>query len=111
MKRLATLLATAAFSTSPLFAANDHGAHHPATAQPEASGVPLSEGEIRKVDKENGKVTINHGPIANLDMPPMTMVFRVKDPALLDRVKAGDAIRFKAEKLDGSYTLVELQPK
>ena len=69
----------------------------------------MSQGEVRKVDKGAGKVTIKHGPLANLDMPPMTMVFRVKDPAMLDQVKQGDAIRFKAEKVDGNYTVTELE--
>lgn len=64
-----------------------------------------SEGEVRKVDKAAGKVTLKHGEIKNLDMPPMTMVFTAKDPALLDKVKAGDKVRFHAEK-DGTQFLV-----
>ena len=61
----------------------------------------LSEGEVRKVDKSSGKITLRHGDIRNLDMPPMTMVFAVPDKALLDKVKAGDKVRFAADK-DGS---------
>jgi Cu(I)/Ag(I) efflux system periplasmic protein CusF len=70
---------------------------------------PMAEGEIKKVDKESGKVTIKHGEIKNLDMPPMTMVFRVKDAAMLDKVKAGDKINFSAEKLNGNYTVTEVE--
>lgn len=58
----------------------------------------LTEGEVRKVDKANGKITLKHGEIRNLDMPPMTMVFGVKDKALLDRVKKGDKVKFAADK-------------
>jgi len=70
----------------------------------------FARGEVRKVDKAGGKVTIKHGPLPSVDMPPMTMAFRVKDPAMLDNVKQGDAIRFKVQKIDGSYTVTELKP-
>ena len=76
---------------------------------PKAPVATYAEGEVRKVDKEAGKITLRHGPIANLDMPAMSMVFRVADPALLDRVKEGDKVRFKAEKVQGAYTLTEIQ--
>lgn len=69
----------------------------------------MTEGEIKKVDKETGKVTIKHGEIKNLDMPPMTMVFRMKDAAMLDKVKAGDKINFSAEKVNGNYTVTEIE--
>ena len=70
----------------------------------------MSQGEVRKVDKDAQKITIKHGPISNLDMPPMTMVFRVKDPALLDKVKAGDRIRFAADRIEGAYTVTRMEP-
>lgn len=76
------------------------------TAKAEA---PMSEGEVKKIDGEAGKISIKHGPLLNLDMPAMTMVFRVKDPMWLDRVKAGDKIRFVAEKIDGAYTVTKLE--
>jgi Cu/Ag efflux protein CusF len=71
--------------------------------------APLSDGEVRKVDKAANKVTLRHGPIPNLDMPPMTMVFGVKDPALLDQVKAGDRVKFAAEKHGSDYTVTTLE--
>ena len=80
------------------------------SATAEASGAPFSDGEVRKVDKDAKKITIKHGPIANLDMPPMTMVFQVKDPALLEKVKAGDKIRFRAQKAGGAYTATHIEP-
>jgi Cu/Ag efflux protein CusF len=70
----------------------------------------MSTGEVRKVDKSAGKVTIKHGPLDNLGMPAMTMVFRVKDPALLDQMKAGDRINFIAEKLNGAITVIKAEP-
>jgi len=70
----------------------------------------LSEGEVRKVDKANGKVTLKHGEIRNLDMPPMTMVFTVTDKALLDKVKAGDKVRFAADKdATGQYIVIAIE--
>ena len=67
-------------------------------------------GEVRKVDKEQQKITLKHGEIKNLGMPGMTMVFQVKDPAMLDKVKAGDKVVFAAEKADGAYVVTELEP-
>lgn len=67
------------------------------------------EGEIRKIDKSAAKITIKHGPMAKLDMPAMTMVFQVKDKALLDVVKAGDKVRFDAERSGGAYIVTEIE--
>lgn len=75
------------------------------------AALPPTEGEVRKVDKEAGKVTLKHGEIKNLDMPGMTMVFQVKDRALLDKVKAGDQVSFTADKLDGAYTVLSIEPR
>jgi len=77
-----------------------HDSHHPAA---------LSDGEVRKVDKDAKKITIKHGPLGNLDMPAMTMVFQVKDPAMLDQVKAGDKVKFQAEKVKGAYTVTQIE--
>lgn len=79
-------------------------------ALPDQSGVPLPqvEGEIRKVDAAAGKLTVRHGPIENLNMAAMTMVFRVKDPAMLAQVQTGDKVRFTAERLDGLLTITSL---
>jgi Cu/Ag efflux protein CusF len=74
------------------------------------AAAPLAEGEVRRIDKEANKLTIRHGPLANLDMPPMTMVFQVKDPALLQGLKPGDKIRFQADKVGGAYTVTHIEP-
>ena len=81
----------------------------PAAATSHRSALAgYTDGEVRKVDKAGGKVTLKHGPIANLEMPPMTMVFRVKEPKQLAAIKEGDKVRFKAEKVQGIYTVSEL---
>ena len=70
----------------------------------------LADGEVRKVDKEAQKITIRHGPIPSLDMPSaMTMVYRVKDPAMLERVKPGDKVKFQAEKIGGAFTVTKIE--
>ena len=81
----------------------------PAAAGGMAMG-DMADGEIRKVDMDNKKITIKHGEIKNLDMPGMTMVFQVKDPAMLSAVKTGDKVRFKAEKSGGAIVVTEIQP-
>jgi Cu(I)/Ag(I) efflux system protein CusF len=71
----------------------------------------LADGEVRKVDKSAKKLTIRHGPMPQLDMPqPMTMVYQVKDPAMLDQVKAGDKVKFSAEKIGGAFTVTKIEP-
>ena len=70
----------------------------------------MAEGEVRRVDPAAKKVTIRHGPLPKLDMPAMTMVFQVSDPALLEQVKPGDRIRFDAEKVDGNYRVTKIEP-
>jgi Cu/Ag efflux protein CusF len=65
---------------------------------------------VRKVDKAQGKVTLKHGPIAHLDMPAMTMVFKVSDPRLLDGLNQGDKVRFTAENVKGAVTVTAIQP-
>ncbi|VTY36566.1 Cation efflux system protein CusF [Xylophilus ampelinus] len=74
-----------------------------------AAASELTEGEVRKVDKDNKKLTIKHGPLKNLDMPGMTMVFGVKDDAMLDKVETGAKVRFQAEKIDGKIVVTKIE--
>ena len=77
-----------------------------------ASATPdWSDGEVRKVDKETSKITLRHGEIKHLDMPPMTMVFVVKDKSLLDPVKPGDKVRFVAIHENSQMIVTDLQPR
>ena len=80
-------------------------ADRPATVQARAD---LTAGEVRKVNKENGTVTLRHERIVNLNMPPMTMVFRVPDKGLLDALRPGDKILFRAEEKNGALTLTAI---
>lgn len=82
----------------------------PATVTAGASAqAELAEGEVRKVYSDNRKITLKHGEIKNLDMPPMTMTFNVKDAALLAKLQVGDRVRFRAEKDQGSYWLTAIE--
>ena len=102
------LLASLALA-APAFAqpkAEDHSAHGPAAA---SAAAEMSEGEVRKVDAGALKVTLKHGEIKSLDMPPMTMVFSVKDKSLLDKLKVGDKVRFKAVNESGKLTVTEVR--
>jgi len=78
-------------------------------AMPMAAAA-MSDGEVRKIDKETGKITIKHGPIKNLDMPPMSMVFTAKDKALLDKAQVGDKIRFMVINEGGKMVVTAIEP-
>jgi Cu(I)/Ag(I) efflux system protein CusF len=93
MKRIASLILAVALPLAAL-----------------AQAVKLTEAEVRKVDKDSGKVTLKHAPIENLDMPAMTMVFQLRDKAMLDQVKAGDKVRFAADKVQGAFTILQIEP-
>ena len=90
-KKLLAALLAATLVVSPVLA-NSHIVH----------------GEVMKVDKAAGKVTLKHGPIKKLDMDSMTMVFRVADPAMLDKMKAGDKIEFEADRVNGAITVTKV---
>ncbi len=82
-----------------------------AKAKQKSIAASVSEGEIKKIDMEGGKLTIKSGPLKNLDMPAMTMSFRVSEPAVLGRLKAGDKINFVAEMVGGQLTATQLKVK
>ena len=108
-RKLKTLLLIAATAAPlSLWAANHVGA--PGAMPAATTAAEMTDAEIRKVDKEAGKLTLKHAAIKNLDMPAMTMVFNVKDKAALDKLQAGDKVRFKAVNEAGKYTVVEIQP-
>ena len=106
---LKTLLAGIALALlTPMAALADDAQHKPATA---AAGTTadMTDAEVRKIDMEAGKLTLKHAQIKNLDMPGMTMVFVVKDKAMLDKLKTGDKVRFKAINDAGKFTVTEIQ--
>jgi Cu(I)/Ag(I) efflux system protein CusF len=107
MKRALSTLVAALILAVPAWAETGH-AGHGTTMDQAAPSTTLSEGVVKKVDKKRGKLTLRHGPLANLGMPAMTMIFHVTDPAMLDRVKPGDNIRFRAEQVNGKLTATQI---
>lgn len=107
----AALVAFAATLPASAMAANDHGGHGAMPAHASASTpAKMVDGQVKKIDKAAGKVTLAHGPLVNLGMDmPMTMVFRVKDAAWLNQLKEGDKIRFQADNVNGAITVVHLE--
>ncbi len=105
------LVAIAAILPLPAMSASGHGGHGAMPSHPTTSGnTQMTDGQVRKIDKAAGKVTLSHGPLTNLGMDmPMTMVFRVKDAAWLDQMKEGDKIRFLADNINGSITVVQFE--
>lgn len=93
---------TALVTATLMSASTAWAADHPIDLTP-------TEGEVRKVDANAKKLTLRHGEIKNLDMPSMTMVFHVKDPAMLEQVKRGDKVIFTVQKLNGVYTVMSLE--
>ena len=72
--------------------------------------LPMVDGEVRKIDLSAKKITLKHGEIKNLDMPPMTMVFQVSDPMMLEKVKVGDKVQFTVEDKNGAMTVLTIEP-
>lgn len=112
---LATLISTSALLLSALpvvaqtpAAHDSHG--HGATTAPAASAPTPTAGEVRRIDKAAKKITLRHEEIRNLEMAPMTMVFQVQDPALLDSVQTGDRVLFTADKVNGAFVVLTLKP-
>ena len=73
-----------------------------------AQAVP-ADGQVTKIDQAQGKITLKHGPIKNLDMEGMTMVFAIGDPAMLKTVKVGDKVSFEADRVNGRLTVTKIQ--
>jgi Cu(I)/Ag(I) efflux system protein CusF len=106
---LAVTLCIGTFAAQPAF--SDEAHHKKPQEVVVAQAVAMTEAEVRKVDKVAKKITLKHGPIPSLDMPGMTMVFQVADPAMLDQVKAGDKVRFTADKIGGGYAVTKIEPQ
>jgi Cu(I)/Ag(I) efflux system protein CusF len=106
MKRILPLVLLAC---APALGLAQHAGHPAAAAQVAQAGVEPSDGEIRKVDKANGRITIKHGEIKNVHMGPMTMSFGVKSPAMLEGVAAGDKVKFTAEEVKGELVVTSIR--
>jgi len=89
---------------------DSHKHHGTSAAKPAATAsAALTDGEVRKVDLAAGKVTIKHGAMPKFDMPPMTMVYRAKDKAMLDNLNPGDKIKFDVDGAGGEITVLRLE--
>jgi Cu(I)/Ag(I) efflux system periplasmic protein CusF len=108
---IATLVAGASISYAASHAAAPAAESTKAQTKetPAATTLPMSNAEIRKIDLENKKITLKHGEIKNLDMPSMTMVFAVKDAAVLDKLAAGDKVMFTADKVGSTFTVMSIE--
>lgn len=108
MQRLVScaVLGATLYCLVPIVHAGEHD-HH-AHAAPAAADA-LSEGTVKRIDKASARVTLAHGPIANLAMPGMTMSFKVKDAKALDKLKEGDKVRFRAEDVGGTLVVVRIE--
>ena len=113
MTRKSMLIAVLLLGAGLAFQAGaDDGHKHPAASEAKpaaAKAAALTDGEVRKVDKAAGKLTIKHGAMPKFDMPPMTMAYRVKDKAMLDQLQPGDKIKFDADAVGGEFTVLSLQ--
>ena len=99
-----------ALAQSPAAAAADgHSSHYPAAAASTTPQAELSEGEITRWDPRTLRLTLKHGEIKNLEMPPMTMVFRVADASVVGDLKPGDKVRFRAEQISGAYHVQRIE--
>ncbi len=107
---LKALIAAIGLSLLTPMAALADDAHHKPAASTTASAADMTDGEVRKVDLDAGKITLKHGDIKSLDMPAMTMVFVVKDKAMIDKLKTGDKVKFKAINDAGKFTVTDIQP-
>ncbi|MFN3302864.1 MAG: copper-binding protein [Roseateles sp.] len=105
-----TLLLNAALLLLPAAVAAQP-APHAAPASAPAAGAAPADGEVRKIDAAAGKLTIKHGEIKSLDMPPMTMVFQVRDKAMLDKLQVGARIQFQAVSEAGKFVVTDIKVK
>ena len=110
MKGISLTLLAVGTLAAPSAHAVSHQTAQPPQAAARATAATMAEGEVRKIDKDAGKITLRHGEIKSLEMPPMTMVFQVRDKAMLDQVKAGDKVRFSVDKVGGVLTITAIAP-
>lgn len=108
-RRTGSIAVSLSLALCGVVVAQDKSSGSAAASASTTANADMTEAEVRKVDKESGKITLKHGEIKNLDMPGMTMVFQMKEPGLLDKVQVGDKVKFKAEKVGGAFVVTEMQ--
>ena len=86
-----------------------HGAQASANTPAAADSQELSDGEVTRWNASTQKITLRHGELKNLNMPPMTMVFTLQDPSQASQIKVGDKVRFRAEQVNGGFVVTQLK--
>ncbi|MFP4896046.1 copper-binding protein [Paraburkholderia sp. EG304] len=111
-KMVLTCSAVAAVVAAPAFA-DDGMAGMSMSGRPSAmkapSGAAMTDAEVRKVDAATGMVTLKHGALENVGMPPMTMAFKAKDAAMVKHVHEGDKVKVRVENINGTLTIVKME--
>ena len=105
----ASLIAFSTLGAVSAQAASDHAGHAMASPSAASAEMQMIDAQVKKVDKAAGKVTLSHGPLTNLNMPAMTMVFRVKEAAWMDQMRTDGKIRFTADSINGTLTIVRFE--
>lgn len=110
-KLIVTSAALAAIVAAPAFAGDDMAGMNTSTKASvmKVSSNALTEAEVKKVDAATGMVTLKHGALENVGMPPMTMAFKAKDAAMVKQVHEGDKVKVRVENVDGTLTIVKLE--
>jgi Cu(I)/Ag(I) efflux system periplasmic protein CusF len=110
MMSFSKVLVSMSIGLAAIAAGTANAATPQANSAATAPAAALTAGEIKKIDAEQGKVTIKHEAIQNLDMPAMTMVFRASNPELLKNAQVGDKIQFRAENVAGAFVVTDIKP-
>ncbi len=106
---VATIVLALSAAADAQTSAADRATQVPGGASAATAARVMADGEVRKIDREQVKVTLRHGPIGNLEMPAMTMVFKVADAKMLDNLKEGDKVKFAADRIGGAITITAIE--
>ena len=101
--------AATAYAQSTMDHSKMDGKQMPGMKMENMAAGQMTDGEVRKIDKDNQKITLKHGDIKSLDMPGMTMVFKARDSSMLDKLQVGSKVRFMAEKIDGALVVTMIE--
>jgi Cu/Ag efflux protein CusF len=111
-KFIVVSIALAVVIAAPAFAGDDMAGMNMSmkpSASKASSNTALTDADVRKVDPATGMVTLKHGALENVGMPPMTMSFKAKDAAMVKQVHEGDKVKVRIENVDGMLTIVKLE--
>jgi Cu(I)/Ag(I) efflux system periplasmic protein CusF len=110
MKKTNTTIATVLLAMAALLPVSTMAQVAADAAKSSTAAASMTDGEVRKIDKDTNKITIKHGEIKHLEMPGMTMVFNAKDKSLLDKVQVGDKVSFMVVSEGGKMVVTAIEP-